>query len=274
MEKEPRYVMVTPSTWQEKLRKALVLIGTIIAALTGTTTVSMQGCRQPPLAPPTTTPSTSPTTPIAPPGPDVPANKIDPVNAVVQIQFGNAGCSATVVGPQLPDGRWQLVSAAHCFTGQPREGTARFRDGRTLRIVLQKMEERTDVAWCVTELPTANVPHTMLAEKMPVAGDKVYHCGYGVHVPGNREEGTVVSPDSGGGQTQYRLSVSSGDSGGGIALTAEGHVLSPVCCTTGKGRMADVWGASVDACKRTRPRPVPVHDEWTPIDIPIRMPEK
>lgn len=260
------------SLW-EKIRRIISVIGALIAAISGTAAVSMLSCGKTPPA----TSSSAPTAPPAPmpeaPGPDSLKTPIDPINAVCQIQFGNAGCSATVVGPRLPDGRWQLLSANHCVEGQPTSGYAKFRTGLVVRIVVQAHNKGPDYSWLVTELPVEKLPYTLLADALPKAGDQVYHCGFGIDNPGNRENGTVVQPDNGSGQTQYRISVSSGDSGGGIAFNSNGHVLSPVCCTTAKGRVADVWGATVTACRAGRPLPSPVADTWTPIEIPIRMPE-
>jgi len=260
-------------TLWEKIRRILSVLGAIIAAITGTTAVSMLRCTPNAPAAPTPAPSPSPAPSPEAPGPDSLRTPIDPVNAVCQIQFGNAGCSATVVGPRLPDGRWQLLSANHCIEGQLTQGFAKFRNGLTVRIVVQAHSKGPDWSWLVTELPIEKLPYTLLADALPKAGDAVYHCGFGVDVPGNRENGTVINPDNGSGQTQYRISVSSGDSGGGIAFNSDGHVLSPVCCTTAKGRVADVWGATVTSCRSGRPLPSPVLDLWTPLDIPIRMPE-
>jgi len=272
MKDDSQFVEVLPLTTWQRIRQILTVIAAVIAAITGSTAVSLQGCRQPPSSPPATSPSSPPTTSPEAPGPDSLKVPPDPVNAVCRIQLGNAGCSATVIGPRLPDGRWQLLTASHCVEGQPRNGIAVFRNGLSIRVVVQGNWKEPDVAWLVTELPIEKLPYTVLADAPPNVGDKVYHCGFGVDVPGNVEHGTVVNPDNGQGQTQYRLSVSSGDSGGGIALNEKGQVLSPVCCTTAKGRVADVWGGTVTQCRKLRPLPSPVLEEWTPIEIPIRMP--
>ncbi len=271
MELNRNTVEVVPLTWVQKARQWLTLILALLGALSGGTAVVMHG-RSAGAPQAQCPPSCSPPAPM-PEAPAQPQAKLtfDPVNAVVRIQFGNAGCSGTFVGPILPDGRLQLLTASHCLKGQPKNGVAVFRDGTTVRIVQQGNWEGPDVGWCVTELPVAKSYYTMLADAMPSVGDKVYHCGFGVDVPGNRENGVVVRPDNGEGQTQYQISVSSGDSGGGIALNEKGHILSPVCCTTAKGQRAQVWGATVEQCRKLRPLPSPVLEEWTPIDIPMKM---
>lgn len=53
--------------------------------------------------------------PITPPvTPPTPKAKADPWNALGRIQFVNAGCTATVVHPRRADGRWDVLTAAHC----------------------------------------------------------------------------------------------------------------------------------------------------------------
>ena len=273
MNRNPQFAEVIPLTWAQTIRKWLTVACIILAALTGTTQVAQRGCQGTPSTSPTIPPSTSPSKPVDPPGPDSLKTPSDYENAVCRIQFGNAGCTATVIGPRLPDGRWQLLTASHCVEGQPTNGVAVFRNGLSIRIIRQGNWQGPDICWCVTELPIEKLPYAVFPETPPKAGDKVKHCGFGVDRPGNTEFGEVVQPDNGAGQTQYSLNVSSGDSGGGIAFTEKGEVLSPVCCTTFKGRKADVWGGTVTMCKKLRPLPSPVLDEWTPIDIPIRMPQ-
>jgi hypothetical protein len=155
----------------------------------------------------------------------------------------------------------------------------RLRDGREFGIAVLAFDRRADCCWMLSD-PTEEVyPHATLAVQSPQPGEKIWHAGFGVHIPSNREEGVVAATPNGDGQLQFKLSVSSGDSGGGIALNDSGEVVSTVCCTTAKGQYADVWGASPEACRRLRPE-ANVLDSWTPLDIPIkelavpqRMPE-
>ncbi len=54
----------------------------------------------------------------APPKPDPKPpgdGKLDPVAALGRIRFGNAGCTATVIGPRRPDGKWDVLTAAECL---------------------------------------------------------------------------------------------------------------------------------------------------------------
>jgi len=146
----------------------------------------------------------------------------------------------------------------------------RLRDGREFQVRLVGRTKGPDAAWLITDEKNLDLPFTYLADNLPAKGEKIFHGGFGVHVPGNREEGTVVVPDNGDGQTQFRLSVSSGDSGGGICVTADGKVLSCVCCTTAKGQMADVWGANINEIRKLRGQVSDVWPEWKPIDVPTK----
>jgi len=268
---ERHYELLPLTTWQ-KIRQILTLVGAIIAAITGSTAVSKQGCQGPPNSPPATSPATPPppSKPEDPPLPSKPDNP--PEDAIVQIQFGNAGCSASAIWPPNPDGRVQFMTAAHCLIGQPKEGIAILRDGRRIRVISQGRWDTPDIGWLVSELPVAKVPMVILATKIPPVGTKVFHVGFGIDKPGNREEGTVQSGENARGQIEFDISVSSGDSGGGICFTAAGEVLSPVCCTTNPSGRGRVWGASPLQAQKVRPLPVPVLDEWTPIAIPVIMP--
>jgi hypothetical protein len=114
-------------------------------------------------------------------------------------------------------------------------------------------------------------PFAFLASSSPPAGTKVWHAGYGIDKPGNRESGSFIDGPNSDGQVHFRLSVSSGDSGGGILATDTGLVLSCVCCTSSRGRSADVYGASPEAIGRLLPSGL-VLDYWEPLEIPLVKP--
>ena len=263
-----------PQTIVAKIRQWLTLVMAILAAISGTTVARFQ-CAAP-ISPPTSSPISPPSNPSpggkGEPNPTEKNSEPDTNAAIGKIQLGNFGCTATIIGKRRADGRHNILTAHHCTAGAPREGAMNLPDGTTFRITFISSDPRSDHAWFATTLPGDPLPYALLADAIPVAGDKVYHKGFGVDRPGNVERGTVTNGDNGAGQTQFRISVSSGDSGGGIALNASGRVLSPVCCTTAKGQIADVWGATCVECKKTMPAISPAFDEWTPIDIPIRMP--
>lgn len=208
---------------------------------------------------------------VGPPGanPPLPIRKPDPWNAIGRIQFGNSGCSATIVGPRRDDGRWNVLTAAHCVTAVRQHGTMRLRDGRTTGLVVVAINRQADCAWLLTESNADDLPFAYVAKASPEVGSKIWHGGYGVDTPGNREEGEILGKANADGQISMRLSVSSGDSGGGICLNESGEIVSCVCCTSSRGRPATVWGASPEAINALRPREA-VWDDWRPIDVPIR----
>ncbi|AMV29275.1 hypothetical protein VT84_33075 [Gemmata sp. SH-PL17] len=209
--------------------------------------------------------------PIVPPTPQPPIKpKANPVAALGKIQFGNAGCTATVIGPRRADGKWDVLTAAHCVThvGVGAKGSMTLPDGRKLAIKVGSIYETPDCAWLTTEDATlADLPFAEIAASNPPVGTKIWHKGYGVDVPGNREDGEITFAQDGNGQLQMSLSVSSGDSGGGIFRDDTGELISCVCCTTAKGQKARVWGCAADIARKYRPGASGT-ETWTPIEIP------
>lgn len=209
------------------------------------------------------------------PGPTPPPDghgTLDPLNALGRIRFGNAGCTATVIGPRRLDGRWDILTAAHCVRGQGQKGEMTLR-GRsdTFGITVVSSHPRQDICWCVTDTVHENLPYAMLASKNPEPGTPIWHAGYGVQNPGNREDGTVADRENGDGQLRMVLSVSSGDSGGGIFRSDTNEVISTVCCTSGKGSKVSMWGGSTEQCVKLRPSRVSEDSVgWVPIEIPTR----
>lgn len=209
--------------------------------------------------------------PTAPPAPTPPAPtpSPDPLAAIARITLGSAGCTATVISPQRADGRWYAISAAHCTTAVGQRGTLTTRGGRSLTFRVVSRDVTADVAWLLTDDPVDALPFAELATADPAVGDEVWHAGFGVDRPGNTERGTVSAAPNRDGQIEYRLSVSSGDSGGGIIHTPTGRLLSPVCCTTAPGRTARVWGGGPRAIAAAAPTDRVGHD-WVPVPIPTR----
>lgn len=203
------------------------------------------------------------------PQPQPAAPKTDPHAAIAMIQFGNAGCSATVIDRRRGDGKYNVLTAAHCVSGKPQQGTMRLRDGRQIGVRVVAVDQRADCCWLLTEPTTEEFPFARIAEKTPPVGTRIWHAGYGVDVPGNTERGTLDQLPDANGQVRMTLSVSSGDSGGGICMDDGGALVSCVCCTSARGRVASVWGASPEAIRRLMPGGV-VNDEWHPLEIPLK----
>ncbi len=207
-----------------------------------------------------------------------PKGKADPVQALGRIQFGSAGCTATVIGPRRPDGRWDVLTAAHCVSGVGKgaKGSMRLKDGRTISLSVTSIDEEPDIAWLVTEDTSLDLHYATLASVAPIIGTKIWHRGYGIDNPDNTEEGTVTAGENEEWQIEMSLSVSSGDSGGGIFRADTGELIAVVCCTTAKGVKARVWGGSSIVAARLRPEGGRGRNDeggwWTPIEIPRRGP--
>jgi hypothetical protein len=222
-----------------------------------------------PIPPPPviTQPPDPPPAPPAPPTP--PAPTPNALAAIVRISSGNVGCSATVIGPRRPDGRWWVLTASHCVSGTGQRWSMRFRDGRTSGFQVVNFDRRADWCWGVTDTDAADLPFALTADSTPAVGTKIWHAGYGIDVPGNREDGTITSGVLSDGKIQMRMSVSSGDSGGGIVIDSAGRIVSTVCCTSNVGGRGEVYGAAPESFNTGRRDTVSL-DEWKPIPIPVR----
>jgi len=210
--------------------------------------------------------------PPTPPKPDPKPGdgKLDPVNALGRIRFGSAGCTATVIGPRRSDGRWDVLTAAHCVSGVGARGTMTLNDGRSLGLRVVAHHRTPDVAWCVTDEEIADLPYALIAAKNPEPGTPIWHMGFGVDKPGNREDGVIAEGENAQGQLRMILSVSSGDSGGGIFRADTNELVSVVCCTSGMGRRVSMWGCSAEVAQKTRPKATDDEEGWVPVPIPLR----
>lgn len=221
------------------------------------------------LAPPGPAPPVVP--PVVPPVAPSGSGTLDPPAALAKMSFPPYGCTATVMGPRRADGKWDVLSAAHCVSHVTvgSKGTMKLLDGRSFAITVQVVDPRCDVSWLTTDdASVANMPYANLAKANPPVGTKIWHAGYGVDIPGNREDGTITGDQNGHGQLNMSISVSSGDSGGGIFRADTNEVISCVCCTMAKGRRASVWGCSAVYAAQRRPKTAQMF-EWNPMAIPL-----
>lgn len=236
----------------------------LLAALTAFITTLIYGRPSvPPPAPAPTPPSGS--TPAPPPPRPVPP----PHERVYRIIIGSSGCSSGIVLPPDASGQQYGVTAAHCVPTGRSEGVLLTRSGSRVRLTILATDRASDAAVFMVH-SNEPLPFLDLADDVPPPGTAVWHAGWGVDHPGNVETGTVVEPLTSNNQTRFRLSVSSGDSGGVICRADNNQVISVVCCTTAPGRTADVWGASVRSL-RALLRRVSTAEDWTPLEIPIRQ---
>lgn len=254
--------MFDKKLWGEILRTVVIILGVVF----GVQVCPMAGCNRTP--PPCDHPPTPPTPPTPPAAP-----KPDPLAAIVRISAPGVGCSATIIGPRRLDGRYDVLSAAHCVSGKGQRWTMRFRDGRVLGATVVNFDKTADWCWMVTDTNTEPLPFALLLDRPWKVGEKVWHAGFGVDKPANTEHGEITGGPTDRDQVVMRLSVSSGDSGGGIALTADGHVLSTVCCTYSWPGHTDTRGATPEAIRRGRGAEH-LSDEWQPIPLPNVMPKR
>lgn len=242
----------------------VIILQAIIAALTATTAVSVaswKGCSA---------------TPSPPTHRDVPPPSKDVTSAIGKIAMSGGYCSGTVVGPRRGDGRWHIVTASHCVKRVGEAVTFLPRSGSAVPCKVTAIDRRPDIAIIVTDAADIELPYTTIADKSPQEGTPIWHSGFGVDKPGNRENGQVTGFNGDRGQLQYRLSVSPGDSGGGIITDADGKLLSPVCCTTCLGCVGDVWGGSPENIRLLISNPTQFLD-LPPVAMPEppqRMPQK
>lgn len=234
------------------------LIASVLALLGVPAVMSVKGCRSEP--PPAPQPPSPPPKPPEPP-------KVDPVKAIGKIAMSGGYCSGTIVGPRRTDGRWNVVSASHCFKSVGENVTFITRDGLSLRATVVAIDRKCDGAILTLDSTDANLPFVSVALETPAPGSPIWHAGFGIDRPGNRESGQVLGGPDQNGQARYRLSVSPGDSGGGIMLDSNGNLLSPVCCTTDLAAVGTVWGASPENIRRMLAAPTEFMD-LPPIAMP------
>lgn len=238
------------------LREALLAAAAAFLAVLGGRLIPPTPPAQPPAQPPV----------VVPPSVDPPPQpQID--KTIARIQVGNSGCTAALVGPRRVDRRYNLLTAAHCVSRVGQRGTYFAQDGSRLTFEVVGIDTRADCCWGLTDPTDKQYPFAELAEGEPSEGTQVWHAGFGIDKPGNREVGEVVRVGPPDGKTHFTLSVSSGDSGGAIVNATTGKIVSVVCCSDGAGRKANVYGASVTAIRNLQVRHM--HDpEWTPIPVP------
>lgn len=174
-------------------------------------------------------------------------------DAIGRLRIGNSGCTATIVGPiDADDAKIELLTAAHCIRVND-AAMFTMHDGRILHCKCVSRDAGADAAWLVADNPKGDLPYLLLADDMPQRGEAVFHQGFGIDRPGNKEVGLFEQVADNGRKCMYRLNVSPGDSGGAIVLDRDFSILSPVCCSSNRGGMGDVFGATPMACAKIRP---------------------
>jgi hypothetical protein len=202
----------------------------------------------PPAAPPCQPPAPPPAAPAPgpiPAPPPSPAALVDPEAATVKFHTERSWCTATLLADRPGPGRYYVLCAAHCVRGGVRSGSIAMKDGRSFAFRIIRTNATADVALCEIDGPEG-LPVAQIADSEPAPGTAVWHMGYGIDRPGNKEVGSVVSGPGRTGQLAMRLSVSNGDSGSGIFRTDNGQLVSVVCCSGG----GMTYGGGVAAIRR------------------------
>jgi S1-C subfamily serine protease len=163
--------------------------------------------------------------------------------------------TATVVWPRRADGRWDVLTAAHCFPDGKTEGTVTLKDGRTFAVTLTHRCERSDLAWCVTRRKSCFMPWAKLGQDAK-PGDRVWHNGFGWDKPGNTERGTSTG---GNGHEPaprlfFELNVSQGDSGGGVFDAQTGLLVGVVSSTSAPAQKASMSAGPASSAAACRPK--------------------
>lgn len=218
--------------------------------------------------PPAMSPAVVPPVVTPPTVPAPPKSAAQPQDAIGKVAMQGGYCSATVVNGQNPDGTYTLVCASHCFKRVGEECSFTLRDGRNAKATCIALDRKPDVSILRTAPVNSQWPFIRVAQRTPDTGSRVLQAGFGIDKPGNTEYGTVLNGPNSDGQVEYHLSVSPGDSGGGICLDSAGQLLSPVCCTTDLGAPGSVWGGSPEQVNRMLANPTAFMDM-----PPIHMPE-
>ncbi len=191
-------------------------------------------------------------------------------DALGKLRIGSAFCTATVIGPlDEGDSHVDILTAAHCIKLNE-AGLFTMSDGRVLHAKCIARDAASDCAWLRAVHPGGDVAYLLLADELPDVGEAVFHQGFGIDKPENKEVGLFKGVTGNGKQCNFRLSVSPGDSGGAIILDHNGRVVSPVCCTTRIAGVGDVYGATPKACAACRPQNRTSEDE-PPLLNPIHL---
>lgn len=182
--------------------------------------------------------------PTPTPSPPPPATTLDPWNALGQIRIDNIGCTGTVMDQGAKGGSYYVMCAYHCIRNTSGVGTMVLRRGEKLSLTLLGGDQRADLS-VLKGVGQGNLPMAKMADGEPAPGVKIWHGGWGIVTPGQKETGSVVGGPDSNGQIEMAMPASSGDSGGGIFREDNGAWVSAVCCGGGNR----LWGGGVTAAR-------------------------
>lgn len=181
-------------------------------------------------------------------------SKEEAERALVYINFGSSGCTATVIGPKRADGRWNIFTANHCLGSGLKKGRAKLQDGRVVNVSVVWADYASDGAWLVTDSAVDDMPFAYLSKDAPPPGTAVWQAGYGVNTKRQTRTGEIRSGPRKDGKLTMKLAVSSGDSGGGIFRADTNEVVASVFGTEGwAGQVITVGCSCVKAWANAPP---------------------
>lgn len=192
----------------------------------------------------------------------------NPSKSTYRISHGNSGCSATVIDRHRDTGAYILVTAAHCVSGERSRVSVHVPSMGTITGYVVAYDRQRDAA----VIETTPTDYTLYASRVSTTrrplGRRVWHIGYGVDRPGNREAGTIIGYDDTSSQYMSDVSVSSGDSGSGVHDADDDTVCGTVCCVVSSGGRRWTQFTDISVHMRIYSDMVYSVDRWNPVDIP------
>lgn len=165
-----------------------------------------------------------------------------PTYAYGRIETEQRSASGMVVGPQLPDGRWRVLTSAVAVGDVGQVAGFTPRDGKPLDVVVVSVDVARDVAWLHTVKPIATMATAQLADSEPAIDDPVSftvlrNSAWQSRLGVKREDG-------------YTASVSYGDAGTAL-FDSRNKIVGLVSTTTGINMLATVRGPTLAQIKES-----------------------
>lgn len=183
-----------------------------------------------------------PTTP-SPPPPENETHARTRAATVAVLQAHASGTGTNIDDPDDPN-RDYVVTANHVVDRTNEPVTITDAEGRKSRGRVIARDKDADLALIQVEPPRPNRTVATIAAAPKPIGTAIYHHAHGMHRPQNLETGTVRTTYRTDGQDTFTLSVSAGDSGGGIFDAETGELVAVIAATTAKNRDAIVFAGN------------------------------
>jgi hypothetical protein len=175
--------------------------------------------------------------------------------------------TGTVIGPRRKGGKWDILTAAHCTLGPGTACEVTLSGGKRVacRVTGFSPLDRADVAWLTTDAADlGDLPHALLGDREPKAGDAVWHRGLSQTNKGALRQGRFTGRRGSHGSACLSIDCWKGDSGCAFFCERTGRVMAtltggnptlgeigPTCVAAAAFRPADGPAkakAKADAC--------------------------